>query len=59
MASFLVHTFYHDLEELIIKGQSTDCCSKKYMVFCLAIGVSLTLISEQLEAQGQGTSLGI
>lgn len=37
VASFLVHTFYRDLEELIIKGQSTDCSIKKYMVFFSAL----------------------
>lgn len=59
MVSFLLHTFYHDLKELIIEGQSTGCSIKKYMVFCLAVSVSMSLVSEQLEAQGQGASLGI
>lgn len=26
--SLLIHTFYHDLKELIIKGQNTDCSIK-------------------------------
>lgn len=42
-----------------MKGQSTGCSIKKYMVFCLAVDVSMSLISEQLEAWGQGASVGI
>jgi hypothetical protein len=40
--TFLKPTFYHDLKELIIKGQSTGCSIKKYMVFCLAVDVSMS-----------------
>lgn len=35
-----------------MKGQRTGCSIKKDMVFCLTVGVNMSLTAEQLETWG-------